>query len=423
VTDRITLETGALAFLGGAVARAPDGKVVFVRGAAPDEVVEAQIVSRRSRFDQAIVARVVRPSPSRVEPFCPLAGSCGGCDWQHVDLDAQRSACRQILADAMGRAGVEVSPDAVVPSPEDRAWRHRARLHVASDPAGLRLGFFRPGTHEVLDTPDCPVLAQPLLDAAAALRGLLAGRRLSGTIELSLADEGVLIAVHLAAAPADLEGLQVALAQAPEIQGGTVGAPGIGNRRFDAAVGSKGLAVHGKTHRIPVGAGAFLQANWAANALLVEQVVSAAQELAPPGGRIMELYCGSGNMTLPLLEAGFSVEAWESAAPAVRALEGAAPSGAPLTVLRGDASKALGRRGPAPDLVLLDPPRAGAKDVCEALREHPVPAAIYVSCDPNTLGRDLAVLRKGGWSVERVTPVDLFPHTPHIEAVTALRRR
>ena len=128
-------------------------------------------------------------------------------------------------------------------------------------------------------------------------------------------------------------------------------------------------------------------------------------------------------MTLPLLGAGLTVEAWESSGPAVHALEGAAPAGASLGVRKGDAVKALGRAGPAWDVVLLDPPRAGARAVCEALRDHPAHGVVYVSCDPNTLGRDLGILREGGWQVERVTPVDLFPHTPHIETVTALRRR
>lgn len=423
MTDLITLETGSLAFLGGAVARSPEGKVVFVRGAAPDEVVEARITQARARFDQAVVERVLRPSPSRVAPFCPLAGDCGGCDWQHVSMDAQRGACRQILADALGRAGVEIPPDAVVPSPLEQAWRHRARLHLSTDAGGLRLGFFRPGTHEVLDTPDCPVLTRPLLDAAAALRGLLAGRGIQGTAELSLADEGVLVALHLSAVPPELEALQVDLARSPEILGGTLGAPGIGNRRFDAATGSKTLVVHGRPHRIPVAAGAFLQANWAANACLVERVVTAAGELAPDAGRILELYSGSGNMTLPLLDAGFAVEAWESSGAAVRVLEAAAPEGADLTVRRGDAAQALARPGAPPDVVLLDPPRTGAREVCEALCDHPAQAVLYVSCDPNTLGRDLGILGKGGWQVTQVTPVDLFPHTPHIEAVTALRRR
>ncbi|MFH1529635.1 MAG: hypothetical protein ABIK09_02750 [Pseudomonadota bacterium] len=423
MTDVVTLETGALAFLGGAVARATDGKVVFVRGAAPDEVVEVRLFQQRARFDLAVVTRVIRPSVCRVEPFCPLAGTCGGCDWQHVAVAAQRDACRQILSDALGRAGVEMPPEEVVPSPEERAWRHRARLHIASDGGRVRLGFFRPGTHEVVNAPECPVLMRPLLDAAAALRAALAGRGAAGTVELSLADEGVLVAINLSNVPRDLDGLQVALAQSKAIRGGILGAPGLGSHRFSEATGSKILEVTGRTWRIPVAAGAFLQANWAANGLLVERVIAAVEAMVPPSGRILELYSGSGNMTLPLLGAGLAVEAWESSGPAVRALEGAAPRGATLRVHHGDAVRALGQDGPAPDLVLLDPPRAGARAVCEALRDHPTQGIVYVSCDPYTLGRDLGILVDAGWRVDRVIPVDLFPHTPHIETVTALRRR
>jgi 23S rRNA (uracil1939-C5)-methyltransferase len=119
------------------------------------------------------------------------------------------------------------------------------------------------------------------------------------------------------------------------------------------------------------------------------------------------------------------LEAWETSGVAVRALEAAAPAGASLRTRRGDAARALdqGRDGLPPDVVLLDPPRAGARTIAEALRDHPARAVIYVSCDPYTLARDLGILGQGGWKVERVIPVDLFPHTPHIEMVTTLRRR
>jgi len=419
--DLVTLETTALAYRGGAVARDSEGKVVFVRGAAPDEVVEARRVRRRSRFDLAELVRVLRPSPHRVEPFCPLAGACGGCDWQHVSLEAQREACRRIIVDALGRAGLEIVPDAVIPSPVDRGWRHRARMH-GGDRA---LGFFRAATHEVVDAVDCPVLAQPLCDAAAALRDLLAevGRGVDSVMELSLADEGVLAALHLSTTPDGPDRLLRTLENTDLLRGGVLAAPGLRSRGFGEAAGTKTITLRGQVRKIPVAAGAFLQANWAANAILVERTLAAVEVLAPRNGRILELYSGSGNMTLPLLSAGFAVEAWESSGPAVQALEAAAPAAAALRLRRGDAGRALTDRGQPPDLVLLDPPRTGARAVCEALRDHPVRAAVYVSCDPNTLGRDLGILHTGGWSVERVVPLDLFPHTPHVETVTTLRRR
>ena len=424
MTDIVTLETGPLAFRGGAVARDPEGKVVFVRGAAPGEVVEARRVQRRSRFDLAELTRIRQPSPDRVEPFCPLAGVCGGCDWQHVAPDAQRSAKQTFLADALSRAGVDLKPEPVVSGPEYRAWRHRARLHLDAGRGGLRLGFFRPGTHEVIDAPDCPVLAAPLLDAAAAVRKALTGHVAEGTVELSLADEGVLATLHLSTAPRDPDGLLLALAQSPALRGGVLAAPGAGSRRFGEVTGTKALEVDGRRHRIPVTAGGFLQANWGANALLVAQAVAEVSTLAPKGGRVTELYAGSGNMTLPLLAAGLTVEAWESAGPAVKALKAASPPGARLRVRRGDAALALAPEHSTelPDVVLLDPPRAGARAVCERLCDLPVRGVVYVSCDPNTLGRDLGILVAGGWRLDRVTPVDLFPHTPHIEAVTSLSR-
>ena len=264
MTDLVILETGALAFLGGAVARDPEGKVVFVRGAAPEERVEARRVQRRSRFDNAEVVRVLRPSPHRVEPFCPLFGACGGCEWQHVALSAQRDAGRQFIADALRRAGFEPPTESVIPSPEDRGWRHRARLHAEQDGERVLLGFFRPGTHQIVDAPECPVLAGSLLDAATELRELLDGRSVRGVVELSLVDEGVLAAYHLASTPREPKDLLSVLGESSVILGGVVSWRGGGKQDFGEVTGTKTLTVGEREWRIPVAAGGFLQANWAA---------------------------------------------------------------------------------------------------------------------------------------------------------------
>ncbi len=421
------VEVGDLVAGGRAFARLEDGTPLFVAGAIAGERVEVRVERRRARVAEGRATRILEPSPDRVQPSCPWAESCGGCDWMHLEYGAQLRWKGVIAREAaLRQARIELDETPVpVPSPAALGYRGRIRVHV--DRQG-RIGLFAPGTHEVVAVDRCAVAAPPVNDALAALRDAAAavgadfGRQVSGA-ELRTGDGATPWAIHLfwrhrRARPSPT--LRTAL--------GRMAAGG-------GAIWAAGNVLEGPDHTeypLPEGlalrAGplAFLQANPGANRQLVTYVRDAALALAGPRGRFLDLYCGAGNLTLPLLAAGMTGTGLELSAGAIadarRSAEALALPAEAFEATRVEAY--LGRDGGRrlPDLVLLDPPRTGAKDAIEAIADLGARSMLYVSCDPVTLARDLGQLRQRRYEVRDWTAFDLFPQTHHVESVVTLTR-
>lgn len=411
----VRVTTGDMAYGPHAVARL-DGKVLFVRGAAPHEEVEAMVHESRERFGFATVQRVVRASPVRREPPCALLPRCGGCPWQHLQYDAQLSAKRSIVREQLRRlAGIEVDVAAVLPSPLEYGYRRRIKLRVDR---GV-VGYHAAASHAVIAVDRC-LLASPPVDAAiAAARDLAAVFPAVRRIELSAggASERVVASAELEGGWSEQDAGRAAawLAAHPEIAGLALRGRGWTRAWGDIAVDAapeEGTALR-------VRAPGFTQVNPGANRLLVEAVV---QAVAPRAGlRVLDLYAGAGNLSLPLRRRGAlvtAIEQEERAAADARA-NAALDAGPPLTVSAERAERALARLADAGerfDVIILDPPRTGAAACLPALLRMRVPRLIYVSCDPATLARDLRRLRDA-YRITHVQPIDLFPHTYHVETV------
>jgi 23S rRNA (uracil1939-C5)-methyltransferase len=378
--ELVELRIDALAAGGDGVGRAPDGRVVFVPLAAPGDRIRARIVTLRSRFARGELESVLEPGPSRVEPACPVFGECGGCAWQHVDYVTQCDAKRRIVEDALRRLG-RLAPTAVKfhPSPEPWGYRARARMLVQ----GGRIGYRRRRSHALCAVERCPVLSVPL---ERGLRGLRDDPPVKdGEWELSADGDGVC---------------------AHEVGG-----------RGEAVE----IAVAGASLRISPGV--FYQAHAGFHDALVESVARAAGR----GALALELYAGAGFFTLSLANAFERVIAIEAQAEAVEDLRhnlARADCGG-VEVVGERVEAALARADlltSRPDAIVLDPPRAGlapeaAKRICELAPRR----IAYLSCDPATLARDLAVFVEGGFGLEEVEAFDLFPQTPHVEVLAQLR--
>ena len=407
----LELRTGAAATGRAAASRLPSGKVVFVDDAAPDEVVEAEILEERASFARARLVRVVQASPHRRRPFCPLFGSCGGCVWQHFDYPRQLEEKRNLLTRAMQRSGFALEVGAVRRSPSEVQCRSRARLHA--DPEGGALGFFEEGTHRIQAVSTCPMLEPALSALLEPLRLHLGVLRSLEDLELNLASEGALV---LAETEDDepLDALARTLAALSGVAGVVLrgGQTEAGHGRRD---GSQRVATQFGEYVVPVALGGFMQSNSGTNALLVGEILALVEEFGGAGGTVTELFCGSGNFTVPLARRGHRVDAGELAGPSVEALERAVTAqGLPVTVHRGDARRF---KLPQSKVLLLDPPRTGALEICSALTNQTAPVVIYVSCDPWTLGRDSAVLATRGYKLARLQAFDMFPQTAHVETV------
>ncbi len=381
--EELVLRIDALAAGGDGVGRGPDGRVVFVPFTAPGDLVRVRLEQRRRRFARARLLEIVEASGARVDPRCPAFGECGGCTWQHVEYAAQAEAKRAIVADALERIGGLTVPEVrLVPSPRPYAYRMRARLQVEAG----RVGYRRRASHRLRAVEACPVLL-PALEAELA---------------------------RLAASPPSDGGWELACA------GGRVRAAALDDPSATRA-GRLALDVAGET--LGVSPGVFTQAH----ALLLETLVERVVAAAGAGRLVVELFAGAGLFTLPLARRFTQVVAVEGSAPAARDLrENLAAAGlAGVEVVSQRVERASARLGGLePEAVVLDPPRSGLPGGGVALLLRLAAARIaYLSCDPATLARDLRGLCSGGYRLLRVEAFDLFPQTPHVEALATLERR
>jgi len=385
--EQAIVRIDALAAGGDAVGRAPDGRVVFVPLAAPGDRVSVRICQERARFLRGRVEKLLEPGGARSDPLCPVFGRCGGCAWQHVRYEAQREAKSRILGDALARIGgfEPGGPIPVVASPSRYAYRGRTRVRVEAG----RVGYRRRGSHALCPVSSCPVLV-PELDAR--LRGLVAQPpRRDGEWELAFGS-GRARAV-------------------PARRGEKGGLAPQGAERLFLEVGGE---------RIGFSPGVFAQTN----ALLLETLVERVAASAGSGALALELFAGAGFLTLWLARRFGRVVALEASAAAVRDLRanlrGADLGNVEVHERRVELSAALFRRL-APDVVVLDPPRVGLPSgAVAALADVGARRIVYLSCDPATLARDLAGFRARGYRLRRVEGFDLFPQTPHVEALAVL---
>jgi 23S rRNA (uracil1939-C5)-methyltransferase len=409
--ERLTFGFDALAHRGR--------QVVFLPYAAPGDRVVADVVEERPGYVRARVRSVVVPGPARVVPGCAEFPACGGCQWQHVAPAAQRAAKAAVVAEQLARIagipGARVLP--TLASPAD--WGHRSRITLAVE--GRRAGYRRGRSHVLQEIAACPI-AEPVVAAhLAAARAWVASLRVAlRRVTISAAPGGVVLSARAAArpGPADLAASEALLARVARVRGTVVTGGGTRMVAGDPTVilsPEPGLDLE-------VPADVFAQVNPGANRRLVEAVIDLGGVRA--GARVLDLYSGAGNFALPLARRGAEVLGVERDAVAVAAARANAERLAirAATFRHAAAAAALADLGAgSADVVVLDPPRAGALDALHGLVALGAARILYVSCDPATLARDLRALVAGGYRVERIQPVDLFPQTYHVECVAELR--
>ena len=381
--ENVTIER--LASEGDGIGRLADGRVVFVPATAPGDVARVRVIEEHPRFARAELLHVTEPGPSRVEPRCPLVGTCGGCNWQHIGYDAQCAAKARRVADTFERVAKLVPPEAVecTPCPTPYGYRSRARV-------GFRdgvVGFRRVRSHRLCAASTCPVLV-PALDAALAR---LSDDPPGGDGELTLAagEDG-----RVCVTGDGRDGVPIEIVSAP-----------------------------GRT-AIQISPGVFFQAN----AQLRRPLAEAVHALAGTGARALELFAGSGFFTPGLAERFGRVLVVESQGRATRDLAAnlAAAGHTNVEVVTGLAERKLeapALAGFAPDVVVLDPPRKGIDRVAaDRIAMLGAPRIVYVACDPATQARDAARMASHGYRLAQLRAFDLFPQTPHVESIALLEK-
>ncbi|MEK6325601.1 MAG: class I SAM-dependent RNA methyltransferase [Acidobacteriota bacterium] len=393
VGDIIDVSTDRLAYGGDAIAR-HDGLAIFIPFAAPRERLRVRIIERKKNFARAVIDRILEPSPARREPPCQYFGECGGCQLQHLTYEAQLESKIGFVRDALERiARIDWPHEIKIRHAAEFGYRGRAQVKI--DIQAGSVGFNRAASNAVCDVTSCPILVPELDEALRSLWGALGHatdkdqtlpNRLQ--VELAAGESGVSFE------PA-LEGL-----------------PG----------GALQRTVYGAKYRF--GPSTFFQANPG----LLDQLVDEAVR-TESGAIAIDLYAGVGLFTIQLAHRFNRVIGIEADRDTARfAFENITVNGVSNVEFHNSdvelwLKSLVAAKTPPPDLMLLDPPRDGAREVVAYAAALKPSRITYVSCDPSTLARDLRTLVDLGYELTRITAIDMFPQTYHIETVAALVRR
>ena len=372
MSEVVTLTLDRVAHQGVVVGRC-EGKVLFVSGGLPGERVRVEVTERGRSFDRGHVVEVLTASPGRVQPPCPVADRCGGCDWQHASAETELDLKTAVVAEQLSRlAGIEWQ-GRVQEVPPLMGWRTRMRYAVE----GGRIGLRARRSHEVVELPDSGCLIAAPGPDVEELKAL--ARTAGEQVEVVVAEDRTAVLV-------DGTG-----GQEPVVQR-------VGKRSYRLS------------------AAGFWQVHPQAAALLTERVIAG---LAPrPGEHALDLYCGAGLFAGALADQGCDVFGIELSGQAVAAAKRNVPE---ARFLASPLERALNRLPRRADVVVLDPPRKGAgKGVVRAIVATRPRAIAYVACDPSALGRDLRHFAEAGYLAASVEAFNLFPNTHHVECVAIL---
>jgi 23S rRNA (uracil1939-C5)-methyltransferase len=449
--DAVTLAIDDLAFGGEGVGRV-DGYVIFVRGGLPGDRLKVRIVEARARYGRGVIEAVETPSPDRIEAPCPYFGRCGGCRLQHLVYSAQLAFKEKQVRDCLERLGglppFELRP--ILPAPDVYGYRNKMEFTVVPSAAGPAVGLHAADRYDVVLDIDRCLLQSDVMNtllaetrAEARARGLSAyeatadggGRGLLRFVTLREGRRTRQAMVNLVAATPDVEALTpLAEHLITRVPSTTSVVLNVNAKKASVAVGTEEHLLRGRDTitesldgvTFEISANSFFQTNTAQ----AERLFAVVDEACALSGAetVIDLYSGTGAISLLVARKSRHVYGIELTAAAVAdAMRNARANGIDnCTFLAGEVRHVLPdllRQGVRADVVVADPPRAGFHPKALGALATLAPARlVYVSCNPATLARDVGDLVRQGYVLEWVQPVDMFPQTPHIEAVARLRR-
>src|SRR5262245_5420913 len=420
-----TLEIESLAYAPYGIGRI-ENQVVMVPATVPGDKISARLTDAKGNYAIGEAVRLLQPSPLRQTPPCPYVNDCGGCPWQQVRYEAQLKAKEQSVTDALRRigklTGFELRP--IIPSPREYHYRRRIRLQCTG--GAKRIGFFHAFSHNLVEIDNCLIADHALNRAIHGLR--------SWINELET----------------PVDHIEIVTGDDPDevVAAGKIGGEfnsrddSVCERLVDQAHGINGLILYapnwrkewGKTEVtvrsddsifLKVKGDVFTQVNAEGNRELLRELVTAGG--FDKSDRLLELYSGAGNFTLSLGKLVQKVVAVESYRQSVDSGNRAARFNG-IDNIRWicahvpTAVKQLAKQREHFSKIILDPPRAGAKGIDRRLAALGAEKILYVSCNPATLARDLAALVGHGYKLTTVQPIDLFPHTFHVETLVVMLR-
>ena len=402
------------------------GEVVFVPRAAPGDVVEVAVEAGRPLRGR--ILRVIEAGPHRVNPPCPHVEACGGCDWMHLTAGAQESSHAAIVRAALEHAipGSAVPEVRVHTAPAALAYRARARLFARVDRGRVGVGYRAAGSRALAPIESCLVLDPSIAGMVQELPGILSGASGEGDLLIACGAEGRPVASiewrgELAAATyrfIDERVARGAWAGARVLLEGATQAAVFGDPRA-WMVGADGAP-------LVIAEGAFAQTSSEGAAMLARRVVELGQGDRPQ--RVVELFAGSGTLSVALIQGAESLVAVETSPEAAACARENLAARTPAPGPRSGSWKVVVADAdtfpipPRTEVVVLDPPRSGAHGAARAIAASRAGTVVYVACDPATLARDVTLLAAAGFRVTDVETFELFAQTSHVETVVRLER-
>ena len=422
-----------------------ENRVVFVPNTVPGDEMRVKLTKVKATHGFGIPAGIVTASPDRVRPACIVADKCGGCQWQAVSYEAQLAAKHRLVTDALARIGKmeDVTVDPVMAAERQLNYRNKATYPVVkSQIKTVKAGYYRRGSHTVVNLNQCPVQDERLDPLLAEVKqdiqdrewkiydehhhkghikhlSLRVGQR-TGQILLTLVSRSVkLKGIH--------EQAQQWMERYPDVVGVLVN---LNWQKTNAIFGPETFAIAGQSYLEEEFAGLTFQIQpttfFQVNTSQAERLLAEVQkELALTGEEvIVDAYCGVGTFTLPLAKQAKHCIGLESfTASVTQAEKNAAQNGIEnVSFVIGDVGATLPNVEMPPDIVMMDPPRKGCEpDAIAALLAMKPPRIVYISCNPATLARDLKMLcEDGAYRISRIQPADFFPQTSHVECAAFL---
>ena len=411
---------------GGSGLARHEGRVVFIPHAAVNDIVSCRVTKTKKNFLEAEITEILEPSSIRRHRECPVAGDCGGCQWQHLPYSEQLRWKESLFRDSLVRQ-CGINPEkilSIVPAADEWNYRSRVQLKCCNTNAGFVTGFYRPKSHYVVSVEQCPIIATVLNSLLTQLRNIISDTPYANYIaQIDLAvDDRDKCSVVIHYSGRDIDSLVDLLRTENLAANLFIQAGSKGKLMNVQGEGVLQIAVDNPPMHLHYAIGGFAQINLEQNRTLVEMVLN----LADLTGReqILDLYCGMGNFSLPLARRSGQVVGVEESTVSIQM----ARENSSLNKIVNAEFYNYPAEGVLShfilqypiDILLLDPPRGGAIETMKELLKTPVSKVVYVSCDPQTLARDLKLLVNGGYELISSQPVDMFPQTHHCESVSLL---
>ena len=425
MVKKVQVPIESVAFKGYGVTRIR-GKVVFVPYTVTGDKAWIEVVKEKKEYSMGRVVEMIEPSPWRVAPPCPYFGSCGGCQWQHIDYSAQGELKKEILRDTLQRLGglKEIPSIRIMLSPKPYDYRIRIQLKVG----GKAIGYYQERSHKIVEIDRCPI-SHPLINQIIQeLREELAVLLRMEEIEINVSPEegrGVIL-FHLHSCDQRTEHfIKKFLQSHPVLCGIALSRKGGFNFFGDPALNFTIPLRQGGEKRnleLRISPGSFFQVHPDQNQALIQTVLQFSE--VNKGDRVVDLYAGVGNLTLPLAtgaRGGWGIEENRMAVEDARV--NAERNGITnCEFIQGRVEDVLKHwEREKPDLVVLDPPRTGCKSVVNQVAKLKPKKIVYVSCEPTTLSRDLHLFSESGYQLQGLSLIDMFPQTYHMEMVGLLQ--